>query len=168
MSVVCNSSALIALSAINQLRLLRKRFEGKKVFIPQAVLREVVEEGRGQPGAREVEEADWINVRSIRNRFMVRLLETELDRGEAEAIVLAHEIGAEIIILDEREARRVVTRMGLKPLGTIGILIWAKREGLIHSLQEQLKTLQEEGRFRISPELYRRALREAGEKVKDG
>lgn len=163
MSVVCNSSVLIALSVIDQLRLLQKRFGGKKVIIPQAVLREVVEQGRGQPGASEVEGADWIDVRSIRNRSMVRLLEAELDRGEAEAIVLAHEIGAEIILLDEREARKVVARMGLKPLGTIGILLWAKREGLIHSLREQLDALQEEGRFRISPELYRRALSEVGE-----
>jgi hypothetical protein len=49
---------LIALSTIDQLRLLKRMFEGKRIVIPQAVLREVVEEGRGQPGAKEVERED--------------------------------------------------------------------------------------------------------------
>lgn len=57
MSVVCNSSVLIALSTIGQLRLLRERFKNKELVIPKAVLREVVEEGRDQPGAQEVETA---------------------------------------------------------------------------------------------------------------
>lgn len=54
---------------------------------------------------------------------MVRLLEAELDRGEAETIALAHETGAEVIILDEKDARRAAKRTGLKTLGTVGILI---------------------------------------------
>lgn len=163
MNVVCNSSVLIALSTIDQLRLLRERFKGKKMVIPHAVLREVVEEGRDQPGAKEVETADWITVRAARDQAKVRLLEAELDRGEAEAIALAHEIKAEVILLDEKDARQVAKRIGLRTLGTIGILIWARRGGLIGNLREQLDILQEKGKFRISPELRRQVLREAGE-----
>jgi predicted nucleic acid-binding protein len=164
-SIVCNSSVLIALSTIGQLKLLQERFKDKELIIPPGVLREVVEEGRDQPGAKEVEGATWIAVRPLRDRTLVRLLEAELDRGEAEAIAIASEIETEVVLLDEKDARQVAERMGFKTLGTIGILLWAKREGFIPSLREQLDVLQEKGKFRIKPELYRRALREAGKVI---
>jgi predicted nucleic acid-binding protein len=51
----------------------------------------------------------------------------ELDEGEAEAIALCREQQAELVLLDEKDARRVVRRLGLAVLGTVGVLIWAKR-----------------------------------------
>ena len=82
MKVVVDSSVLISLSAISQLELLRKRFP--EVTIPQAVQQEVVIEGKGQPGSREVQASSWISVQEVHDRSFVRLLEAELDPGESE------------------------------------------------------------------------------------
>jgi hypothetical protein len=161
--IVCNSSVLIALSAIGKLDLLRKRCEDAKLLIPKAVWREVVEEGRGQPGAQDVATADWIEIGEVESQIAVKVLLSQLDYGEAEVIVLAQEKGADLVLLDEKEARELAERLGLKVLGTLGLLIWAKRERLIGSIREQLDALRERAGFWISPELYEQALKEAGE-----
>lgn len=162
MNAVANSSVFIALSTIGQLELLFHRFpEG--ILIPQAVWREVVETGRGQPGAAEVASASWITVCAVKDERLVSLLRIELDEGEAEAIALGHEQQAEVVLLDEKDARRVARRLGLAVLGTVGVLIWAKRAGLVTSLREQLNALQTQGKFRLSPSVYEEALRVTGE-----
>ena len=66
-------------------------------------------------------------------------------------------------MLDEKAARKVAKRLGLQVLGTIGVLIWAKREGLIDSLKEQLDALQKEGNFRIALDVYNKALHAVSE-----
>lgn len=162
MKAVANSSVLIALSTIGQLSLLEKRF-AEGVLIPEAVWREVVEAGGGRPGAEEVRAAEWIRRRIVDDQDYVNLLCAELDVGEAEAIVLARQEQADVVVLDEKEARRAARRLGLRVLGTIGVLIWARRRGLISSLGTHLRTLQEQGGFRISQELYREAIRQVGE-----
>jgi predicted nucleic acid-binding protein len=122
-----------------------------------------VEQGGERPGAREVAKAKWITVRDVTAQEIVQLLEMELEEGEAEAIALAHEIGARVVLLDERDARRAAKQLGLRVLGTVGILIWARRAGEIASLREALDELQARAKFRISRSLYERALREVGE-----
>ena len=161
MKVVADSSVLISLSAINQLELLLRRFP--QVMIPWAVQKEVVIEGKGQPGAQEVQSSDWIKVQEIKDRSFVQLLEVELDRGESEVIALAHEVNADLVLLDEKDARLRAKRVGLKILGTIGVLIWAKKRGYISSLQEQLNALRDDAKFRISTELYEWALKSVSE-----
>ena len=144
------------------LGLLQKRFpEG--ILIPIAVQREVVDEGQGRPGAREVAESDWIEVQRVDDEKLVGLLQAELDKGEAEAIALAHQISAEVILLDERDARIVAQRMNFRVLGTIGLLVWAKKSGNLKTLSIYLEALRSQGKFRFSQALYERALREAGE-----
>jgi predicted nucleic acid-binding protein len=140
---------------------LRKKY--KEVLIPQAVWEEVVVEGEGQLGAQEIKASKWIKVEEVKDRSLVRFLQAALDRGESEAIVLAKERGADLVLLDEKDARRAAERIGLRVLGTLGLLIWAKREGHINSLRKQLEALQGKAQFRISAELHDRALQEAGE-----
>jgi predicted nucleic acid-binding protein len=157
-----NSSVLIALSTIGQLVLLPRRFpEG--VLVPQAVWREVVETGKGQPGSAEVASATWVVVREVKDRGLVSLLRAELDEGEAETIALAREEHVSLVLLDEKDARQVARRLNLQVLGTVGLLIWAKRVGLITSLREQLNNLRTLGRFRLSQSVYEQALRAVGE-----
>ncbi len=79
--VVSDSSPLIHLSQIGHLNLLRELFS--EVLIPPAVYREVVLEGRGRPGSREVKEASWIRVVKIRDERLKRVLQLQLDEGEA-------------------------------------------------------------------------------------
>jgi predicted nucleic acid-binding protein len=78
-------------------------------------------------------------------------------------MVLAKERRADLVLLDEKDARRAAEIIGLKVLGTLGLLVWAKREGHIKSLREQLEALQGKAQFRISSGLHDRAVQEAGE-----
>lgn len=133
MKPVSNASVLIGLSSIGMLELVHER-SPEGILIPIAVQREVVDEGEGRPGAREVSEANWIEVQQVDDEKLVDLLRAELDKGEAEAIALAHQIAAKVILLDERDARIVAQRMGFRVLGTIGLLIWAKNIGKLKRL----------------------------------
>ncbi len=162
MNVVADASVLIALSAIDELPLLPAMFPAG-VLVPDAVWREVVEDGGNRPGARLVAEAKWVQVRRVGRTDLVKLLRANLDDGEAEAIALAQEIKADLVLLDERDARRAAEELGLSVLGSVGILLRAKKVGRIPSLRVVLDRLQTDGHFRMSLDLYVRALREAGE-----
>ena len=162
MKVACNSSVLISLSMIGQLELIHQRFPAG-ILIPAAVWQEVVEDGQGRSGAQQVAAASWIEVIHVADSAWVSLLKANLDAGEAEAIVLAKEQRADVILLDEKDARALAGKLGLSVLGTVGILIWAKRAHLIPSLRLQLDELQRAGKFRLSRPLYLEALKAAGE-----
>jgi predicted nucleic acid-binding protein len=162
--VICDSSVLIHLSAIGRLGLL-KDFHGT-LTIPQAVWREVVEQGLLRPGVEEVEAAlreGWIEVRAVSKDPLLRSLKQSLDDGEAEVIALAVEHDAELVLLDESEARKVAGLFDLKKTGAIGVLIRAKLTGRIDNLRAELDRLRSEGRFWIEEQLYREALRNVGE-----
>lgn len=133
------------------------------MLIPEAVWREVVETGAGRPGAEAVREAGWIQRCDVSDRDYVTLLRAELDEGEAEAIALARQEQATTVLLDEKEARRVAGRLKMRALGTIGVLIWARRKGKIADLGAALENLQDRGGFRIERALYLEALRQVGE-----
>ena len=77
--------------------------------------------------------------------------------------MLASELSAGVVLLDERDARRLAERIGLRVLGTVGVLVWARRVGQIASLRVELDALAGRGRFRLSQVLRDRALREVGE-----
>ena len=162
MKVVSNSSVLISLSIIGQLDLLHKRFPDG-ILIPAAVWHEVVESAQGRAGAKQVAAVRWIEVMSITDTDLVTMLKTSLDTGEAEAIVLAREQNISIVLLDEKDARKVAKKLGLSVLGVVGVLIWAKRAGIIDDLRTQLDALQQQGGFRLSSALYLEALAAVGE-----
>jgi predicted nucleic acid-binding protein len=161
---IANASTLIHLASIGRLELLRE-FHGK-ILIPPAVWQEVVTEGKGRPGSREVRAArqsKWLEVVPPRNRALVELLKQELDEGEAETIALAVEQQAEVVFLDEADARRAAEIYGLRKTGVIGILMRAKLQGKIGSLKKELDRLREEAGFWIDEQLYQRALESVGE-----
>ena len=76
---------------------------------------------------------------------------------------MALEMGARLILLDEKEAREFARKLGLKVLGTIGLLIWAKKEGIIDNLKVYLDALQMKAGFRVSQQLYKQVLKEVSE-----
>jgi predicted nucleic acid-binding protein len=162
--VISDASTLIHLAGIGRLALLKEIYE--KIVIPAAVWAEVVEQGRGRSGAMEVEvarQAGWIEVLSPTNEPLVHLLKRDLDGGEAEAIALAIERQADLLLLDESDARKVAERYNLPKTGVIGLLIRAKRESRIASLQTELDTLRSRAGFWIAEELYQQVLRVVGE-----
>ncbi len=162
---ISDSSTLIPIARIGRLELLKEFYE--RIFITPAVWKEVVEEGYSRDGAVEVKEAcnsGWIKVIAPTNEYVVRLLERELHKGEAETIALAIERQSEVVFLDELEARKVANAYGLNMTGTIGILIRAKLEGRIASLREELDRLRNEGGFWIGDKIYRLSLKAVAEK----
>lgn len=161
MIVISDASPLISLGAIGRIELLRQLFG--EVSIPLSVFREVTGAGPERPGAVEVQAASWIVSRALESDFLPRALEGELDRGEAEAIALAVELRADLLLMDERRGRRVASRFELKVLGILGILVDAKRKGLLNKVEPVLDDLLTRAGFRVSPALRLRALEEAGE-----
>ncbi len=158
--VVCNSSPLIHLAKIGKLELLKGYFT--EISIPEAVYRECVIDGKDREDAKRIENAAWIRVVDIKNIDLKKAFNTVLDEGESEAIVLALQESADLILLDDYEARELARTYGLKITGTIGLLIKAKYEGDISSIGEMLKKLRRTG-FWLSDDLYTKILRDEGE-----
>jgi len=128
MIVVSNSGPLIALAKLNLLDLLENFFG--KIVIPEEVWREVVEKGIGKPGAEAIRKAGWIEVKKVED-MSVDILSKELDKGEAEAIVLAKTLNADLLLIDERIPREIAKSLGIKVVGTLALICEALRRGII-------------------------------------
>lgn len=161
MKAVSNSSPIMNLAAIGRLGLIKLKFGN--VVVPEAVWREVVIDGKGKSGAEDVENSDWITIQSVRDKALVKALEKDLDIGESEAITLAVENNADVLLLDDKSARLIAANLGLNIIGIIGILIWAKKEGVIAQLSKELENLRKKANFRMSEDLIKRALQEVDE-----
>lgn len=160
MIVVANAGPLIALAQIDHFALLRGLYG--HLYIPTAVREEVVTAGQGRPGAGLTGDADWIDVVEVHDRAAVQILADRLDIGESQAIVLAIELDADLLLIDEARGRRVAEARGIARTGTIGTLIMGKRRGLLPSVAPELDKLQIAG-FRMGQDLYESALALAGE-----
>lgn len=157
--VVVNTTPLIALSLVGQLDLLRLLYQ--EVLIPPEVRDEVMRGGAHGIGVTELEHADWLRVVELRDPGRADML-SDLDRGEAEVIALALEVRAEAVIIDERLARRHAKRMGLPLSGTLGVLLRAKRKGLIGEIRPFVEQIRRGG-VRLSDAVVEEALRLADE-----
>jgi len=160
-TVVCDASVLINLARIGDLELLRRLYG--ELLVAEAVWREVVIEGRGQPGAEAVSTASWIQAREVLNQDLVRALRQDLDAGEAEAIALALEARADLLLIDERLGRETARHLGLQYVGLIGVLVAAKRSGFIEAVKPRLDVLRDAAGFRVSDALYQRVLHDQEE-----
>ncbi|MEJ5311250.1 MAG: DUF3368 domain-containing protein [Anaerolineae bacterium] len=161
MSIVSNASPLINLARIGQLALLRELYG--EIHIPDAVWQEVVIAGAGLPGAELVADAVWIKRHRVSNSTLVRALRQDLDAGESEAIALALELEAELLLMDEGLGRETARHLGLRFIGIIGVLTEAKHTGRINALKPYLDALREVAGFRVHQMLYVRVLQDAGE-----
>ena len=161
MIVVSNTSPITSLAAIGHFDLLRRLFG--EVHIASGVWEELNQGGRRHPGSSEVESASWIQHHAVGDRNLVVVLQRDLDRGEAETLALAIELKAQLVLLDEQEGRHAAARLGLRPLGVLGILLEAKRRGEIEEVCSLLDALRSRAGFFLSERLYRQTLEQAGE-----
>ena len=90
------------------------------------------------------------------------MLLDELDLGEAETIVLAKEINADWVLMDEKKGRRKLTQLGLAKIGTVGLLVKAKEIGLLAEIKPEIKALTETS-FNLSESVINTVLRQANE-----
>jgi len=154
MIIVCDSSPIIALALCDQLELLDKLFND--ILIPQEVYNETTKEGKEPtPIIREWAKGKVIEVI---NRQSVNKFNEILDKGESEAIALYLEKSADYLLIDEKKGRKIAIENEIKIIGSIGVLIMAKREGLIQSIKPSLDIIRHSS-TRISNFLYEQALK---------
>lgn len=162
MLVVSDTSPLSNLAILDRLDLLREQF-GELIF-PAAVQAEL-KRLPNSTAARRLETAvgqNWLRVRPV-TRPVPEDLAMTLHRGEAEAIALALETKADLILLDEADGRSAVRRLGLLHTGVLGMLRKAKETGRIASLREEIARLRADARFFVHPGLERELLISVGE-----
>ena len=148
-TIISDTSCLIILTNIGELDLLHRTFG--EIITTKEVLQEFGEEL-----------PDWIIVKSATDKYRQRILETQVDRGEASAIALALEFPESMIILDDYKARKIAAQLGLTYTGTIGVIIKAKLKEIIPSIKPLLEKIKQTD-FRLSDELELLALKEAKE-----
>ncbi len=160
MIVVSDSTILIGLVKIGKLDLLKEIFS--KIFIPEEVFKEVVERGKGKPGSKVIKEAAWIEVKPVKDKIQVSFLMGSLEKGEAEVLVLARELEADLILLDEEKARKSAVIAGFEIMGLLGLFILAKNLGLIYEVRPLVDELMIK-KFRISDKIIEETLKKVGE-----
>lgn len=141
-TVVPDSTCLIALERIGKLDILPDLFS--RVAVPPAVDLEF--------GVRP----EWLTVESLVSATVSDLLKITLGEGESEAIALALQLNCRLIS-DDKQARSTAEQLGIKVMGTLAVLIEAKRKKLIDEMKPVLDDLNAQG-FRMSKQLYDEAL----------
>jgi uncharacterized protein len=154
--VVSDTSPVLNLARIGRLDLLKLLFD--KLAIPPAVHSELLRTGV------DLSPATWLTVVQPRDRNRAQEFQRDLDPGEAEAIALALELRADLLLMDERRGRRHAAASGIRVTGLLGIVAKAKHEGLIDQAKPVLDELVRVARFWIGNELYEEVLSELGER----
>lgn len=156
--IVSNTTPIISLLKLSQLDILKELYS--EITIPNAVFHEI-EAGKSKGYYQDLSKIDWINIVNIKDRQALKYF-LDLDAGESEAIILATEIGADLIIIDEKLGRFHAKHAEIKVTGTIGILIKAKNQGIIRDLKPLLYELTEKDVW-ISEKLIVEILKQVGE-----
>ncbi len=163
MIIVSDTSPISNLIVVGSIDLLPQLFG--RIIIPDMVYQELLANGIHHPVTQTVMTVDWLDVQSVRDLSQVMTLQRDhkLDPGEAQAIVLALELKATQLLIDERLGRKTAKQQGLRMTGILGVLLAAKRQGLIPIVRPILDRLISEANFRISNQLYDETLTLAAE-----
>ena len=153
MLVVSDTTAITSLLKIRRTDILANLFN--EVMIAEAVRDELLRYHASIPA--------FFQVRAVTDKGLLSVLLESLEEGEAESIALAAEIGAAALLIDDRKGRRIAEQRGIHCLGLAGVVLLAKRKGIISSLGTFLDDLEREARFYLAAELKHELLRRAGE-----
>jgi len=152
MIAVSDASPITTLLKADQATL-KKLFDF--VIIPEAVSEELMAFHAQLPG--------FVRVQSVSARnHQLPSMET-LGKGEAEAIQLAKEIGADILLTDDRKARAAALSLDVRCTGLLGLLVLAKQDNHIESVRTMIEVLEEQGGLYLSPAVKTEAIKIAGE-----
>lgn len=158
--VIVNSTPLIALSNVDKLEVLKMMYG--EITIPRAVYEEI----SVKPDSickKMVEEArDWINVEDIENEMAKLMFKPQLHDGEVEVMILAMEKKADLVIIDDSNARKYAKYLELTLTGTIGVLIKAKQKGYVSEIRPLIDGLSRSGLY-LSKTLIEKCLEQVGE-----
>lgn len=156
--IAVNASPWITLSICGQVHVLKELYNG--VYMPAAVREEILA-GERKAGVKELQESQWIKIETVSDEDKVGLIH-ELGRGESEVIILAKEMGIKEVLIDDRIARMHAKVQGFSVIGTLGLLLRAKKRGILSELKPSVKRIVSKGIW-ISDDIVERILREAGE-----
>lgn len=158
---ISNTTPLINFSEIGRLDLLQRLLG--EIVIPPAVSSELVSKAPLFPKAAQASSEGLFAVVAPRDLLLVKSLSTNLHPGEAECLALAMERPGSLLILDDMAARETAANIGCRFAGTVGLLIQARKAGLVPSLLPLLLDLRTQARFWISDRLIEQAVRSVGE-----
>lgn len=158
MIIVSDTSVITNLIQIDRLILLQQLFQA--VIIPAHVFKELA---KAPDHFGLIKEIDWISTKEISDKDRLEELMETLDQGEAEAILLALELKADALLIDEKKGRKIAQEYGILIIGLLGVLIEAKKQGFVSEIKPLLDRLVFEVGFRISPQLYQSILDTANE-----
>jgi len=156
MLVVSDTSPISTLFAIGELGLLRKVFG--EVVIPEKVFAELSRLKDFGYDLSELKGATWLIVRPAQDTTAVKELSNQLDPGESEAIVLAQELEADFLLIDERRGWKVANALGIKTVGVLGVFLEAKKKKLIPAVAPLLDEIQAKAGFYLGESLRREVL----------
>ena len=158
--VVVNTTPLIALSHVGLLSILKELYG--EIIIPDAVYRELSVKAESVCKKTVDRSLDWIRVENIQNEMAKAMYKTQLHEGEVEVMILSKEIAADVVIIDDANAKKHAKYLGLPVTGTLGVLIKAKQEGYVEALKPVLQQMIEHGIY-ISNSLVALCLKQVGE-----
>lgn len=158
--IVSDTSPIRTLSHLGHTDWLKSLFS--EVIIPPAVVRELE-----HPASRLVpiltSTISMCRIQSPQSADRVSELLLSLDLGEAEAIALAEELHADLMLMDELDGRETAEKLGISVMGSLGILLRAKQQGLCQEIRPLMDRLQLEMNFFVAPPLRTLILQAAGE-----
>jgi hypothetical protein len=157
--VVSNTTPIITLLGVGQFDLLHRLYG--QIIVPETVYLEI-EAGKSKAFYADLRQFDWISIQQVRDTAKMAALSSRMDAGEAAALVLAEEVKADLVLLDEKVARKYALDNGLPHVGSFGILLKAKDLGLISHIKPYLEHAQKNG-IRMSQHLIQQILTEAKE-----
>lgn len=157
--IVSDAGPIIIFARVGRLQLLHDVVGS--VLIPRAVFDEIVAKKGGAPRRAELTRSSWIERTSVAGRSKLDRMPNVLHQGEREAIALAEERGAQLLI-DEIRGRRAATERGVEVIGTLRILSYAKQLRRIAAVRPVVAQMQSEG-YRFDRAVISRFLEIIGE-----
>lgn len=161
MVIISDTSPVSNLLVLGRLDILYKTVG--EIIIPPKVYQEIIALNQYGVDTDAIDNLSWISVKEPRNVKMVGQYMSVLDEGESEAIVLAQELHAHWLIMDEKIGRKFAKQLKIKTIGLLGILIKARKAGIIILVKPILDDLIQHAGFWISDDVYKMVLNEVGE-----